>query len=159
MGYDKAKLDGEGPNGIVYGVGLGYDFRIGGGSLGIETELTDSSGDECVSDVDTAGDEFCAQVGRDFYLGVRAGAMVKRNTLIYAKAGYANGRFAVAYEDGTAGTTDDLEIGASFKGIRVGVGAEFGLSSNSYLKTEYRYTNYEFGFEKHQVVAGFGFRF
>jgi outer membrane immunogenic protein len=33
------------------------------------------------------------------------------------------------------------------------------LGTNSFAKAEYRYSNYEQGVERHQVMGGFGFRF
>ena len=159
VGFDRVDVEGESANGVVYGAGLGYDFGVGGAVIGLETELTESTAKECVSDVEIAGDELCAQTDREFYFGARIGAPVGRNTLVYAKGGYLNGRVGISYEDGTPATTGDVEAGADFKGWRLGTGAEFGLSRNSFLKTEYRYSNYEEGFDKHQLVAGFGFRF
>ena len=62
---------------------------------------------------------------------------------------------------GVAGA--DNESGENLDGGRIGVGAEigiptFGLGSAAFLKTEYRYSNYEQGFEKHTGVVGVGFR-
>ena len=37
--------------------------------------------------------------------------------------------------------------------------APFSAAPSEIAKTEYRYSNYEQGFDRHQVVAGFGFRF
>ena len=53
---------------------------------------------------------------------------------------------------------DKLPAGALQEFIEV-EGNGCSLGPNSFAKTEYRYSNYEQGFEKHQVVAGFGFRF
>ena len=85
--------------------------------------------------------------------------MVGGNTLLYAKAGYTNARIGLDYEDGTAATDPDFSIGTNLDGVRAGAGAQFGIGENTYLKTEYRYSNYEQGFDRHQVVAGFGLRF
>ena len=159
VGYDTTDTDGDNSDGIVYGVGVGYDFQMGGVVLGVEGEVTDSSVDECFSDVDLIGDELCVQAGRDLYVGGRIGAAVSPNVLVYGKAGYTNGRVALDYDDGTTGTTLDFEEGENLDGVRVGGGIEFALGSNSYAKAEYRYSNYEQGFDRHQVVAGFGFRF
>ena len=51
----------------------------------------------------------------------------------------------------------DLALGQ----VRLGLGAEFALSRRTFVKAEYRFTNYEFssGFNRHQAVMGFGFRF
>ncbi len=48
---------------------------------------------------------------------------------------------------------------ANGDGIRAGVGGQYALGANSYIGTEYRYSNYEAGLSRHQVAATFGFRF
>jgi len=159
VGYDRTDVEGEDSDGVMYGAQAGYDFQSGGGVFGIEAEISDSTVDECVSDVDVTGDTLCAQLGRDLYIGGRAGAVIGRNVLAYAKAGYTNARVGIDYEDGTAGTANDFELGENLDGVRAGAGLEFAIGPNSYAKTEYRYSNYEQGFDRHQVVAGFGFRF
>lgn len=160
VGYDHADIEGEGSSGVTYGAGVGYDFQSRGGAVfGVEAEATDSTVDECINGFDIAGDELCAQVGRDLYVGGRVGAAVTPNVLVYGKAGYTNARVSLDYEDGTAGSAADFEDGSNLDGIRAGAGVEFAIGPNSYAKTEYRYSNYEDGFDRHQVVAGFGFRF
>jgi len=159
VGYDTTDVEDENSSGILYGVGVGYDFQVGGLVAGIEAEASDSTLDECVSDVDLVGDELCVQAGRDLYVGGRVGAAVSRNVLLYGKVGYTNARVALDYEDGTTGTVLDFEEGENLDGVRVGAGLEFALGPNSFAKAEYRYSNYEQGFDRHQAVAGFGFRF
>ena len=159
VGYDTTDVEDEGSDGVLYGAQVGYDIQSGGAVFGIEAEASDSTVDECVSDAVTAGDTLCADLGRDLYVGGRVGAALGRNVLVYGKAGYTNGRVSLDYEDGTAGTTADFEEGENLDGIRVGGGAEFAIGRNSYAKVEYRYSNYEQGFDRHQAVAGFGFRF
>ena len=159
IGYDNADIEGEGSDGVTYGAGIGYDFRRGNAVFGVEAEATDSTVDECISGFTIAGDELCVGAGRDLYIGGRAGAVVSPNVLLYAKAGYTNTRVNLDYEDGTAGTTADFSEGENLDGVRLGAGAEFAVSSNAYIRGEYRYSNYEQGFERHQAVAGFGFRF
>ena len=127
--------------------------------FGIEGEVGDSSLAECVSDVTIAGDELCIGAGRDLYVGGRVGGAVARNVLLYGKAGYTNTRLSLDYEDGTAGTAADFSVGENLDGVRVGGGIELSLGTNAYAKAEYRYSNYEQGFDRHQVVGGFGFRF
>lgn len=158
-GYDRASLIGENAGGIVYGLGAGYDFQSGNAVFGIEGEATDSTADECITALVVAGDSLCARMGRDFYIGGRAGALVGRNVLLYAKAGYTNARFTLAYDDGTSATVNDSSGHGNLDGVRVGAGVQFGIGSNAFIRTEYRYSNYESGFDRHQVVGAFGFRF
>lgn len=159
VGYDTTDVEGDGSNGILYGAALGYDFQAGSLIVGIEAEASDSTIDECVDNVVIATDTLCAKFGRDLYVGGRVGGQIGSNALLYAKAGYTNARVALDYEDGTAATTNDFNIGDELDGVRVGAGLEFALGTNAYAKAEYRYSNYEEGFDKHQGVVGFGFRF
>jgi outer membrane immunogenic protein len=159
VGYDTTDVEGENSDGVTYGTQVGYDVQSGGAVFGVETEIADSTVDECVQDVDLVGDELCVSAGRDLYAGGRVGAVVSPNVLVYGKAGYTNARIKADYEDGTGDTALDFEEGENLDGVRVGGGVEFALGPNSYAKTEYRYSNYEQGFDRHQVVAGFGFRF
>lgn len=159
VGYDNANVQGGEDDGVVYGGGIGYDFQFGGAVAGIEAEISDSTVDDCADDFLAAGDRICAQIGRDIYVGGRIGAVVNPRTLVYAKAGYVNGRQQVDYDDGTAGGLNDFEVSDDLDGVRVGGGLEYAIGPNSFIKAEYRYSNYEQDVEKHQGVVGFGFRF
>lgn len=158
-GYESQEVEGDSTDGIVYGLGLGYDIQTGGGLFGIEAEATESNTDQCVANVDLAGDELCGKFGRDLYVGARFGANVAGNTVLYGKAGYTNARIRLTYQDGTLATAPDFDEGTNLDGIRAGAGLQFGLGTGSYAKVEYRYSNYEGGFQKHQGVVGVGFNF
>ena len=159
VGYDRPSIEDEGADGVVYGMGVGYDFQSGNAVFGIEAEATDSSADETVAGFALPGDTLRVRASRDLYVGGRAGFGVGGNSLIYAKAGYTNARVRVDYEDGTAGTVADFTDRTNLDGVRAGIGAQIGLGPNAYLKTEYRYSNYQDGVDRHQVVGGLGFRF
>ena len=160
IGYDRAGTEEiEKSDGVNYGAGIGYDFQMGGLVTGVEAEITDSTVDECAEGVNLTGDKLCAQVGRDIYVGGRVGSLVGPNTLFYGKAGYTNARLQTEYEDGIDGDAGDIETGDNLDGVRLGAGLEHAIGPNSFVKAEYRYSNYEQGFEKHQGVIGFGFRF
>jgi outer membrane immunogenic protein len=146
-GWDRVQGEGSHDDGVLYGVGAGYDVRRGNAVFGIEGEASDS----------TQKENFGGQTehaSRDLYVGGRIGAVVGGNNLLYAKAGYTNARYAVS---GTA-TGVDLAHG-NLDGVRVGAGVEHQLSNHTFLKAEYRYSNYEQGVSRNQVVAGFGVRF
>ena len=159
VGYDRPCIEDEGADGVVSGMGVGYDFQSGNAVFGIEAEATDSSADETVAGFALPGDTLRVRASRDLYVGGRAGFGVGGNSLIYAKAGYTNARVRVDYEDGTAGTVADFTDRTNLDGVRAGLGAQIGLGPNAYLKTEYRYSNYQDGVDRHQVVGGLGFRF
>lgn len=144
VGYDKLDTnDGiiGNPDGLLYGAALGYDIQAGNVVLGIEGEVTESTGkaDFGAFDVDVA---------RDLYIGGRVGIAVAPQSLLYAKAGYTNARIST---DGAGGDNGD--------GVRVGAGIEHKLGGQLFLKGEYRYSNYEADVERHQIVGGLGIRF
>ena len=157
-GYDNLKGNGGGRDGVAYGVGAGYDFQLGGMVAGIEGEWMDSDTNGCRNAFLTATDRICATGKRDLYAGARIGAAVTPSTLLYAKAGYTNARIGVNYTD-TATPANNFTARDNLDGIRVGAGVEQKLLSNLYAKAEYRYSNYEAGVERHQVLGGVGFRF
>ncbi len=160
IGYD---FPSDIKNGLSYGGGVGFDFTALGATAGVEAEYMGSDANRCQRDVILTGDKLCAGLGRDIYVGGRVGANLFGSSFAYLKAGYTNQRVRAAYDDGGNGNLDTSE-GQNLDGARVGAGLEFGiptlgLGSSAYIKTEYRYSNYEQGFEKHQAVAGIGFRF
>lgn len=157
VGYDHVNIDfdgdDEGTGGVLYGLGVGYDFAVSPTfSLGIDAEATDSTADiEFVEGTDSA--EISA--GRDLYIGGRVTTAVSENFNLYGKLGYTNARLkASVTEDGV--TTSESANG---DGIRAGIGGQFAITGNSYIGTEYRYSNYEAGLSRHQVAATVGFRF
>ena len=159
VGWDRSSIQNEHANGVTYGVGAGYDFRSGNAIFGVEAEASDSTADRSVTGAVITGDSLRVRAGRDLYVGGRVGFGVGSNSLIYAKAGYTNARFRADYDDGTAATAADFVQRTNLDGIRAGVGAQIGVGSRAYLRTEYRYSNYQDGVDRHQVVGGFGVRF
>ncbi|HSX53808.1 MAG TPA: outer membrane beta-barrel protein [Sphingomonas sp.] len=165
VGYDSASdgTDGDAgsSDGVTYGGAIGYDVQIGGAVIGAEAELTGSSVDTRADNLLVAGDRLVVDMGRDIYLGARAGVAITPSTLLYVKGGYTNAQVDTTYETPTSRT----EISEDMEGFRVGAGAEFKLASNMYLKGEYRYSNYgkidgyDIDVDRHQVVAGVGIRF
>ena len=160
VGYDRPSIEDEGADGVVYGMGVGYDFQSGNAVFGIEAEATDSSADETVTGFALPGDTLRVRASRDLYVGGRAGFGVGGNSLIYAKAGYTNARVRVDYEDGTAGTVADFTDRTNLDGVRAGAALEWLIPGSPLsLRAEYRYTNYELGVERHQGTLGLALRF
>lgn len=164
VGYDVVK-DGHSSNrsdGVTYGGALGYDINTGGLVVGAEAELTDSSAKNRNLGAFAPNDSFVVGAGRDIYVGGRIGTTLTPSTLLYAKAGYTNGRFDTDYS--TAGGPR-VQGHQTKDGYRLGAGVEEKLGRNLYAKAEYRYskydrlTGYDARVERHQVVAGVGLRF
>lgn len=158
IGWDRVQADVGKEDGVAYGFGVGYDVQMSNLVVGLEAEFGDSTTKTCASGYLTVGDRLCARTGRDLYVGARVGTQIGASTLLYGKAGYTNARFKLAYDDGGSGA-GDFRLGDNYDGLRLGAGLEYAIGPNSFVKSEYRYSNYEAGAEKHQVVAGFGFRF
>ncbi len=129
------------PDGVLYGLNAGYDYRSGNLVVGVEGEAADSTANRKF-----VGGKLSAK--RDLYIGGRVGSVIGGGNLLYVKAGYTNARFGAT---GAGSANGD--------GVRVGGGIEHDFSRNLLVKAEYRYSNYEAGVERHQVVAGVGVRF
>lgn len=185
LGYDISKAgsstdndvdedDDESVDGLLYGVGIGYDIALGGAVVGIEGEFTDGTAKTEFNDGDFEGFGLGrVETGRDLYVGARAGILATPNTLVYLKGGYTNARYNVRASDGTTELRDNFDT----DGWRIGAGAEVAMSENMFAKLEYRYSNYSRGeldfegedipdsdrfdidLDRHQIVAAVGLRF
>ena len=159
VGWDHASVDFNdfglnddlNSDGIVFGIGAGYDFALSPtASMGVDVELTESTADLDLTD---GTDSVDINVGRDIYVGGRVTFAASPTTNIYVKAGYTNARINIE----TAGTTV-FDDSANADGIRGGLGAQFTVGRSAYVGAEYRYSNYEADFSRHQLVATLGFR-
>jgi len=138
VGWDRPGIDGFHANGILVGFGAGYDLAVGNSvSLGIDGEISDSSAKR--SGVST---------GRDLYAGGRVNFAMSPKANLYIKGGYTNARVKVS---GVGAANGD--------GFRAGAGGQWIVSGKTYVGAEYRYSNYEGGFDRHQVALTVGTRF
>lgn len=154
VGYDAVRvdlsdagIDGKFKDeGVLYGVGVGYDFGLSNGvSLGADLEATDSNTKES----NIAG---TLKTGRDLYAGGRVSFPLGADgSNVYLKGGYTNARFKAS--DGTISASENLD------GYRLGAGAQFAVSGKAYVGGEYRYSNYEQDVERHQLALTVGTRF
>lgn len=138
---------------LGYGVALGYDAQIGQNLIGgVEASVLLSDGNYSFGDATTGGS---LDAKRDITLAARLGTKVTDNALLYGKLGYSNFRV------GTAAIADGVTTSntRNFDGVALGVGAEVGLGNGAYLKSEYRYSNYEDGLAKNDILTGIGIRF
>ena len=155
-GWDRLTNDVR-EDGIVYGVGVGADFRVGRSlTAGIEANADFSNIDQCETGAIAAGDELCVAARRDLSAVARLGVNVSPNAQVYALAGYTNGRFRIDYDPANGPATRTTQ---NLDGLRAGAGVQLGFGHGLYSKLEYRYSNYEAGAERHQVIAGLGIAF
>ena len=187
VGYDRfdAGLDGYDDGGnaedVFYGAAIGYDFQSVGIIFGIEGEIASSGNGDSVDVVETIDGmvydgTISLEDGVNLYGGARVGVPAGDTGLLYFKACFAHTNLDLDLEgtvDGVAGS-DSADI--SFSGLRIGGGYEYSFGG-AFAKLEYRYTSYSDGdikydgesfdanafgdidLERHQIVAGVGFRF
>ena len=157
VGWDRVGVDSGGvddhEDGIAYGVGVGYDFALNDRLIaGVEANVDffDTDYSETIG-----ATTYGLEAKRDFDIAARLGTKVGENALLYAKVGYTNARIKASAVGGGVNISD-AENG---DGVRLGAGVEYALGTNVYAKAEYRYSNYEGGFDRNQVLTGIGFRF
>ncbi|NJS13420.1 MAG: porin family protein [Sphingopyxis sp.] len=152
-GIDRASAGGVSETGAVYAAQLGFDIRSNNLVYGLEGELGDATTKACFA---TSG--VCIKASRDLYIGGRLGVAIADNTLLYAKGGYSNARQTFSYQV-TVPVQPGVPTSAKSDGWRVGAGIEQTISERFLVKAEYRYSDYEGGFKRHQGVVGLGIRF
>lgn len=167
VGYDYVGGSGsDGWDGLVYGIGVGYDFQLGGVVFGFEGEFSDLMIVVCDFNIVLIGDSVCYVVDCDFYVGVCVGFVVVFWILFYVKGGYINVQFKMIYDNGIGIMVIMCNM---FDGYCLGVGIEqkmnlFGLLG--FIKVEYCYLNYcnfnvgllnvDIDFDCYQVMVGIG---
>lgn len=152
-GLDSISFDGESDQGVSYGVTAGYDLPLSNGMfVGVQGTVADSTTKECA----TAGVErLCLRTGRDLAAVVRLGTQAGERTKLYVLGGYTNARLRLTYTDGTT----RLSEGENGDGFRLGAGAQYDLTGNLFVKAEYRYSNYEGDFSRHNAIVALGAKF
>ena len=155
-GIDSVSVLGESDEGVAYGIAAGYELPVSETMFaGVELSLDDSTTKECASDVLVVGDEACVKAGRDISAVVRLGTKLGETSKLYVLGGYTNARIKLTYDDGV--TSDSL--GENGDGFRLGAGYQHDFGGNLFGKIEYRYSNYESDFSRHNGVIALGMRF
>lgn len=155
-GLDSISQGGGSEEGVAYGVALGYDMPMGESLFaGVELSADDSTAKDCARDVLTAGDKLCLKSGRDLSAVVKLGTKLGEKSELYVLGGYTNARIKATYTDGTnSGST-----GENGDGFRLGAGYKLNFSQNLFGKVEYRYSNYEGDFSRHNGLVAVGYNF
>ncbi|MED5545182.1 MAG: outer membrane beta-barrel protein [Pseudomonadota bacterium] len=163
-GLDVAQHDGDSEAGVQYGVSAGYDYQLSNNLfVGVQGSYGDSSARDCAHDVLEAGDRACLEARRDLAAVVRLGTNIGARNKLYVLGGYTNTRVGVSYKSDTLDQNlagfSDLGAHDTLNGFRVGAGYEYDVTSNLFIKTEYRYSNYGSGYSRHQGVLAVGTKF
>lgn len=153
-GLDSVSAAGESKEGVAYGVTAGYDIPFGNGMfVGVQATAADSTTKECVGAPD---DRLCLRTGRDLSAAARLGAQVGERSKLYVLGGYTNARLRLTYDDGFG--RENIGSGNA-DGFRVGAGGEYNINANLFVKAEYRYSNYEGDFSRHNAILALGTKF
>ncbi len=136
---------------------LGVDTSIGKGAfIGFGLGFGDSGAKDCVKGYFVAGDTVCVKGGRELLAETRLGAVTNGGSKIYALAGYTNlsVKATVSYQ-GSSASSPSAKLG----GISAGLGYEAPLGSKAFIRTEFRYANYESGVTGTSFMPTIGFKF
>jgi outer membrane immunogenic protein len=141
---------------MIYGVGLGYDWSLGRNVVaGVEGNADFGGHTGCVGSVNLPSDQLCGKMVRDLDVGARLG-VVAGPVLLYGRVAYASTLANSSYTLPSGVITAASNTSGA---ARIGAGIEYALTPNVYAKTEYRYTTSGDLSDRHQVLAGLGFRF
>jgi outer membrane immunogenic protein len=148
--------------GAFFGAAAGYDRPVGDRVFaGIEAGVDFSTGLSCeVNPLILAPGIFenCIEPGRDLSAIARIGVRIgDGKAKIYALSGYSNLRLEESSR--LNGRNDTGVLSSNLDGIRFGAGLEYALTERFYGKVEYRYSNYNQGFSRNQLLVGAGIRF
>jgi outer membrane immunogenic protein len=123
---------------IAYGAALGYDLQFGKVVLGAEA---------------TAANVFDKA---DLGVGARLGYTLNKNVLAYSRVGYTN----LERPQTCAGTRPVVcRATSNLEGLTLGGGLEVKLVGSTFVKAEYRYSDFDGGIGRHGGLVGFGLRF
>src|SRR5690606_27731913 len=144
----------------VFGVSAGYDLSLGSAFVGVEGELSTSTGStEFPASFTGARDSL--EANGQYYIGARAGVALTPGIAAYGKVGYTS-LDTKAFT--SSGSLDELKDNAG--GLRFGGGVQVQLPGPLEARVEYRRSKYKDLIDgtygnatTDQVVAGVGVRF
>ena len=143
----------------VYGVDAGYDVGLGHTFVGVEGELSTSSGSTHFPNTFNSAYNSLKASGQ-YYLGARAGVALTPGISAYGKVGYTSLGTKAFTSSGSLAELKDRT-----GGIRYGGGLQFNLPGPLEARVEYRRSDYKdqgstYGkVNTNQVVGGLGVRF
>ena len=129
---------GVDPTDVTYGSVLGYDLQVGKVVIGVDA---------------TAANVFDRA---DLGAAARLGYTLNKNVLAYTRVGYANLERPQTCNNARPAV---CRATANLEGVTVGGGLEVKLIGSTFVKAEYRYTDFDGTVGRHGGLVGFGLRF
>ena len=153
---EHTSLEGK-ETGASWGVGVGYDFGIGGQYyLGADLGLDQSS----AAFQEKGGTiSLEAELGRELEAGGRFGRAFENGMNLYARAAYVTATIDGEITFGGTGGSTRSPFTADTNGYRLAAGLELPMSERAFAKGEFRHTQYDEGLSSNQFVLGLGWRF
>ncbi len=145
-------------NSAVYGADVGYDLSLGSAFVGVEGEVSTSTGSTHFPSSFTGAYDGLKANGQ-YYIGARAGVALTPGIAAYGKAGYTSLHTKAFTSSGSLGELKD-----NSSGFRFGGGLQAHLVGPIEGRIEYRHSRYkdvntDGNATTNQVVAGLGVRF
>jgi outer membrane immunogenic protein len=134
----------------------GVDTTIGKNSfIGVGLGAGKNGAKDCYDNFLNIGDRACLKGGRELLAEVRLGYETKGKTKIYGLLGYTNlgikGTYTYRGQTGVSPTS-------SLNGVSAGLGFETMIGSKAFLRSEFRYGNYEGGVTSTSFMPTIGFK-
>jgi outer membrane immunogenic protein len=135
----------------------GVDTNIGKNAfIGIGLGAGKNAAKDCYDSYLNLGDRLCIKGGRELLAEARLGYETNGKTKIYGVLGYTSlgikGTYTYRGQTGVSPTS-------TLSGVSAGFGVETMIGSKAFLRTEFRYGNYEGGVTSTSLMPTIGFKF
>lgn len=162
-GLDVEAADGSATasaDSAVYGVNAGYDLSLGNAFVGVEGEISASTGSTSFP-ASFGGAREGLEADGQYYLGARAGFALTPGIAAYGKLGYSSLDLRSFTNSGSL-----AELRENTDGVRFGGGVQIALPASLEARLEYRHSKYsdlanveQDDATTDQFVAGLAMRF
>ncbi len=147
----------HGRNSFAGGLFAGYDYSIAPRVVvGAEAGLSFGASDAIEGSAGSA--PAVIDPKRQIDLSARAGYLIRQDTLVYVRGGYANVRARTTI----GAKAEAISRSSDLQGWTLGAGTERSLTSTVSARVEYRYADLGEGngrFDRHQVLIGLAYHF
>lgn len=135
----------------------GVDTTIGKNAfIGIGLGAGKNGAKDCYDSYLNLGDQLCIKGGRELLAEARLGYETNGKTKIYGVLGYTSlgikGTYTYRGQTGVSPTS-------TLNGVSAGFGVETMIGSKAFLRSEFRYGNYEGGVTSTSLMPTIGFKF
>ena len=154
VGYDRFLSEGDHDEALGYGGAIGWDGVLDDRVVvGAEYSFFNARNENCTTP--GPGQSVCRKSFDEHGLNARAGLVLTRSTMVYAKAGIAINELRKRLDAVSGSFYNHYHT----KGWALGGGIEQSFGQLLYGNVEYRYVNYATNSSRHRIMAGVGIRF